>query len=201
MRLGSHGGRRALRRRCGAGRRTPSISPAALTTCCVLVHTALLPNLQPRFFLSRVGNGGQREGFFSKGMGPAGLRVALAALLALQGAAQALTPEQAHAISNHGDSDTRLQALGAAVAAADPGLPDLLQALLADEVKLAGGKAFIVRDGKANWTPPPAPLLYTARRRRGRGQQQPHAARTGSRPGGAAPVLARPRAAHKAIAG
>jgi hypothetical protein len=35
------------------------------------------------------------------------------------------------------------------VLAADPALQAFVQALLADEVKVAGGKAFIVRDGKA----------------------------------------------------
>jgi hypothetical protein len=35
------------------------------------------------------------------------------------------------------------------VLAADPALQAYVQALLADEVKVAGGKAFIVRDGKA----------------------------------------------------
>jgi urea transport system permease protein len=60
----------------------------------------------------------------------------------------ALSPELAGRIAA-GDSDERLKALSEAVIAADPGLPGLLQALLADEVKVAGGKAFIVRDGKA----------------------------------------------------
>jgi hypothetical protein len=39
------------------------------------------------------------------------------------------------------------------VAAADPGLPAYLQALLADEVKVSGGKAYVVRDGKAPTRP------------------------------------------------
>ncbi|MFY9513400.1 MAG: urea ABC transporter permease subunit UrtB, partial [Rubrivivax sp.] len=40
-------------------------------------------------------------------------------------------------------------ALNEAVAAADPALPAYVQAILADEVKLAGGKAYVLRDGKA----------------------------------------------------
>jgi urea transport system permease protein len=60
----------------------------------------------------------------------------------------ALSPELAGRIAA-GDSDERLTALSEAVIAADPGLPGLLQALLADEVKVSDGKAYIVRDGKA----------------------------------------------------
>jgi urea transport system permease protein len=62
--------------------------------------------------------------------------------------AWALTPEQAARIAS-GDSDDRIAALNEAVAAADAGLGPFLQALLADEVKVAGGKAYVVRDGKA----------------------------------------------------
>ena len=62
--------------------------------------------------------------------------------------AWALTPEQALRIAA-GDSDDRIAALNEVVAAADPALAAFVQALLADEVKVAGGKAFIVRDGKA----------------------------------------------------
>ncbi len=61
--------------------------------------------------------------------------------------ALALTPEQAGRIAA-GDSDARIAALNEAVAAADPALQAYVQALLADEVKVAGGKAYIVRDGK-----------------------------------------------------
>ncbi len=63
-------------------------------------------------------------------------------------AAFALTPDQAFRISQ-GESDERIAALNEAVVAADPALAAFVQALLADEVKLAGGKALIVRDGKA----------------------------------------------------
>ena len=74
------------------------------------------------------------------------LLFALIALLA--GAAQALTTDQALRIAQ-GESDDRIAALNEAVVAADPALAAYVQALLADEVKLAGGKALVVRDGKA----------------------------------------------------
>jgi urea transport system permease protein len=60
----------------------------------------------------------------------------------------ALTPEQAARIAA-GDSDDRITALNETVAAGDTALGPFLQAVLADEVKVAGGKAYIVRDGKA----------------------------------------------------
>ncbi len=59
----------------------------------------------------------------------------------------ALTVEQAGRIAA-GDSDARLAALNEAVVAADPALANYVQAMLADEVKVAGGKAYIVHDGK-----------------------------------------------------
>ncbi len=62
-------------------------------------------------------------------------------------AAFALTPGQAARIAA-GDSEDRLAALNEAVVAADPALANYVQAILADEVKVAGGKAFIVHDGK-----------------------------------------------------
>ena len=62
--------------------------------------------------------------------------------------AWALTPEQASRIAS-GDSDERIVALNEAVAAGDAGLVPFLRALLADEVKVAGGKAYVVRDGNA----------------------------------------------------
>ncbi len=68
-------------------------------------------------------------------------------LLACVGLAQALTPDQALRIAQ-GESDARIAALNEVVVAADPALAAYVQALLADEVKLAGGKALIVRDGK-----------------------------------------------------
>ncbi len=76
------------------------------------------------------------------------LRVFLGALLlGLAGAATALTPAQALRIAQ-GESDERIAALNEVVTAADPALTGYVQALLADEVKLAGGKAYIVHDGK-----------------------------------------------------
>jgi urea transport system permease protein len=61
--------------------------------------------------------------------------------------AHALTPEQASRIAS-GDSDERIAALNDAVARGDAGLVPFLQAMLADEVKVAGGKAYVVSDGK-----------------------------------------------------
>ena len=63
--------------------------------------------------------------------------------------AWALTPEQAGRIAA-GDSDERIAALNERVAAADASLVPFVQALLDDQVKTAGGKAYIVgADGKA----------------------------------------------------
>ena len=70
-------------------------------------------------------------------------------LMACSAAAFALTPEQAVSIAA-GDSDARIAALNAAVAAADPALGPFVQALLDDEVKVAAGRAFIVREGKTS---------------------------------------------------
>jgi urea transport system permease protein len=44
-----------------------------------------------------------------------------------------------------GDTDDRVAALRQAAATADPALPAFLQSLLDDEVKLAGGKAYVVK--------------------------------------------------------
>jgi len=72
----------------------------------------------------------------------------LALLLCVCGApVHALTPEQAGQIAA-GDSDDRVAALNAAVVAADAALAPFIQAMLDDAVKTAGGKAYIVRDGK-----------------------------------------------------
>ncbi len=77
------------------------------------------------------------------------LRLFLFLLFALvAGAGHALTPDQALRIAQ-GESDERIAALNEVVTAADPALAAYVQALLADEVKLAGGKAYLVRDGKA----------------------------------------------------
>ncbi len=62
--------------------------------------------------------------------------------------ALALTPDQALRIAQ-GESDARIAALNEVVVAADPALAAYVQALLADEVKIAGGQALVVRDGKA----------------------------------------------------
>jgi urea transport system permease protein len=70
------------------------------------------------------------------------------ALLCASLSARALTAEQALKIAA-GDSDERIAALNQAVAAGDPALAAYVQALLADEVKVAAGRAFIVRDDKA----------------------------------------------------
>ena len=76
------------------------------------------------------------------------LRSAFGVLLLLQATAFALTPDQALRIVS-GESDERLKALNEVVVAADPALGPFVAAILADEVKVAGGKAFVVRDGKA----------------------------------------------------
>ena len=79
---------------------------------------------------------------------PKGWWAALCAGLALlaAGSACALTPSQTLRIAQ-GESDERIAALNEVVLAADPALAAYVQALLADEVKLAGGRAFIVHDG------------------------------------------------------
>lgn len=70
-------------------------------------------------------------------------------LLALctAGAAHALTADEAKAIAT-GDSDDRIAAMNKAVANADDRTAAFLQALADDAVKTAGGKVFVVRDGK-----------------------------------------------------
>jgi urea transport system permease protein len=78
---------------------------------------------------------------------PAALLAAAALLVALLGAgtaAAAIAPELAARIAA-GETDDRIAALDEAVAAGDPALAPLLQALLADEVKVAAGRAYIVR--------------------------------------------------------
>jgi urea transport system permease protein len=70
-------------------------------------------------------------------------------LLVLCGTAAALSAEQALRIAS-GDSDERIAALNEVVLAADPALQAYVQALLADEVKLAGGRAYIVRGEQAS---------------------------------------------------
>jgi len=71
--------------------------------------------------------------------------VMLAAGLVLADPARALTPEQAAAIAA-GDSDERIAALNKALVADDAAtLAPFLKALLADEVKVAGGRAYVVQ--------------------------------------------------------
>ena len=65
-------------------------------------------------------------------------------LLIAQATSFALTPQQALRIAQ-GESDERIAALAESVASADPALGPFVQALLADQVKLAGGKAYIVK--------------------------------------------------------
>jgi urea transport system permease protein len=73
--------------------------------------------------------------------------VALAGGLFWQGAAHALTAEQAYAVSA-GENDDRIAALQKLQAQGeDPALAALLEALMADSVKVAGNKAYIV-DGE-----------------------------------------------------
>jgi urea transport system permease protein len=67
----------------------------------------------------------------------------------LGSSALALTPDQALRIAQ-GESDARIAALNEVVVAADPALAAYVQALLADEVKIAGGQILVVRDGKAS---------------------------------------------------
>ena len=72
----------------------------------------------------------------------------LALLFALVGTAMALTPGHAARIAV-GESDARIAALNEAVAAGDAALAPFVRSLLADEVKVAGGRVYVVRDGRA----------------------------------------------------
>ncbi|MGA0610235.1 urea ABC transporter permease subunit UrtB [Caldimonas sp. KR1-144] len=69
-------------------------------------------------------------------------------LLIASGFAHALSQADAKAMAV-GDNDARIAALNAAAATGDASLARFLQALLDDEVKVAGDKVYIVRDGKA----------------------------------------------------
>ena len=60
------------------------------------------------------------------------------------GRAHALTQEQALRLAD-GDSDSRIEALNELVAAGDATLAPYVEALLADEVKVANGKALLVQ--------------------------------------------------------
>ena len=70
--------------------------------------------------------------------------VVLLGLLACSMAARALSSEQALAIAQ-GDSDARIAALNERVTARDPQLAAYVEALLADEVRVAGSKVYLVR--------------------------------------------------------
>ncbi|MBI2772671.1 MAG: urea ABC transporter permease subunit UrtB [Burkholderiales bacterium] len=71
----------------------------------------------------------------------------LLAVLWTAASAHALTAAEAKAIAS-GETDARIEALNKAVATADDKTAAFIQALTDDAVKLAGDKAFIVRDGK-----------------------------------------------------
>ena len=75
------------------------------------------------------------------------LHLAFAALLAVAGSAQALTPEAAKAMAS-GDTDDRIAAIQKAVAAPDAATLAFLQAMADDAVKIAGDKAIVVKDDK-----------------------------------------------------
>jgi urea transport system permease protein len=76
-----------------------------------------------------------------------GLCFALSWVLAAS-AALALTPEQAGRIAA-GDSDARIAALNEVAAAGDAALVPFIEALLADEVKVSAGRAYIVKGEQA----------------------------------------------------
>ena len=69
--------------------------------------------------------------------------------LLLAGAAHALTADEARAIAL-GEADARIEALNKAAASADDKTAAFIQALADDAVKTAGGRVFIVRDGKGS---------------------------------------------------
>src|SRR4051812_33408428 len=74
-------------------------------------------------------------------------RIIFLLAMAWAGQAPALTADEAKAIAV-GEADARIEALNKAVATADDKTAAFLQALGDDAVKVAGGKVFIVRDGK-----------------------------------------------------
>ena len=123
---------------------------------------------------------------------PSLLGVAADSLVAAAGAF-ALTPAQALAIAA-GENDSRIEALNAAVARGDERLAAFVQAMLDDEVKVAGDKVFIVHDGKTTRRGQRR-CRDAARGRRGRHQQQPDAWRARGRARRPARALARRRRA------
>ena len=76
------------------------------------------------------------------------LRLAVLGLGLLAGTTHALTAAEALAIAA-GDNDARIGALYSAAAAWDRQLAPFVQALLADEVKVAGERVYVLHDGKA----------------------------------------------------
>jgi len=74
--------------------------------------------------------------------------LAICAALLYVPAVNALTPDAAKAIAV-GENDDRIKALTTALAKPDPELSRLIDALLADSVKIAGDKVLIANDGKA----------------------------------------------------
>ncbi len=75
-------------------------------------------------------------------------RLTVVFLMLLASAAQALTSKEALDIAV-GETDTRIEALGRAVVAADEKTALFLKAVSEDAVKVTANKALIVRDGKA----------------------------------------------------
>ncbi len=72
----------------------------------------------------------------------------LSVLLLFASAAHALTAQEAQAIAI-GETDARIEALNKALPFADERTAVYLQALSEDGVKVAGGRIFIIKDGKA----------------------------------------------------
>jgi urea transport system permease protein len=89
-----------------------------------------------------------RSTAFARGTRFALLLVVLLLLFVAAPGARALTAEQALAIAS-GDNDARIAALNAAAARGDARLAAFVQALLDDEVKVAGGQVYVVHDGRA----------------------------------------------------
>ena len=75
------------------------------------------------------------------------LALAVSGLMACTGAS-ALTAEQVRTLAL-GDNDERIEALGQAVAGGDTSLGPFVEALLADQVRTAGERVFIVRGSEA----------------------------------------------------
>jgi urea transport system permease protein len=85
---------------------------------------------------------------FGRALAGAFALVLACGLALLAGApARALGVEEAHRIAA-GDTEQRLEALAAVAARGNPALAGFVQALLADEVRVAAGRALIVREGR-----------------------------------------------------